>query len=69
MMGLFIGAFIFLFIKISFNVTAGNTTLEIGSPWMVYIMAFIAGYQQNVLYDIIKQVLKLFKIGGEDRQI
>jgi hypothetical protein len=65
-MGLFIGAFIFLFIKIGFNVTAGNASLEIGSPWMVYILAFIAGYQQNVLYDIIKQVLKLFKIGSDD---
>jgi hypothetical protein len=65
-MGLFIGAFIFLFIKIAFNVTAGNTTAEIGSPWMVYLFGFIAGFQQNVLYDIVKQMLKLFQIGKSE---
>ena len=65
-MGVFIGAFIFLFIKIGFNVTAGNPGIEIGSPWMVYLLGFIGGFQQNVLYDIVKQVLKLFKLGSDD---
>lgn len=68
-MGIPIGVFIFLFLQIGFNIAAGSTQ-TIQSPFMVYLLAFIAGFQQNVIYDIVRQVLKLFKIGGDsDRSV
>ena len=67
-MGLLIGLFIFLFVKIGFSVTAGDPGVEIGSPLLVALLGFVAGFQQNVLYDIVRQVLKLFKIGDNEKE-
>jgi hypothetical protein len=61
-MGIPIGAFIFLFIQIGFDVTAGATEIDIGSPFFIYLLAFVAGFQQNVVYSIVREILRLFKI-------
>lgn len=67
-MGILIGLFIFIFLKIGFSVTAGSTGAEIGSPFMACLLGFIGGYQQNVLYNIVRQILQQFKIGQEEEK-
>ena len=67
-LGLLIGMFVFLFVKVGFNVTAGSVTVEIGSPWIIFLLSFVGGFQQNVLLNIIKQVLKLFQLGGDEEE-
>ncbi len=60
-MGLPIGAFIFLFFKLSFSiVTTGNA--QVDSPWLLFALAFVAGFQQKVLYELIRQFLKRLRI-------
>lgn len=67
-MGMPIGVFIFLFIMVGFNVTAGSVEVAVGNPFLVYLLALIAGFQQNVVYSIVRQVLRLFKIETEEKK-
>lgn len=61
-MGMPIGLFIFLFVKVGFNVTAGAVDVNVGNPFIVFLLALMAGFQQNVVYSIVRQVLHLFKL-------
>lgn len=65
-MGLPIGAFIFVFIQIGFTITAGDPNVQINSSWMIWLLAFIAAFQQNVFYNIIRQILRQFKIADDE---
>jgi hypothetical protein len=64
LMGVPIGMLIYLFINtgIQLTVAAGQ---DISNPLIVYTLAGVAGYQQNVAWDIIRQILKAFKLGGD----
>ncbi len=65
--GAVVGLFIYGVIQVGlFSMTNGN----IVSPFIIYILAWLGGYQQNVLTDIIKRLLKTFEISSseEDRE-
>ena len=68
LLGFFVGMFIFIFLKLGVVVSVGGTNADITSPFFVYALGFIAGFQQNVLYDIVRQVLKLFEIGNREEE-
>jgi hypothetical protein len=61
-MGIPIGAFIFLFINIGLKVTVGSPDINVNSPFVIYILAWVAGFQQNVVYSIVREILKLFRM-------
>ncbi len=60
-MGIPIGVVIFLIVRIGIGFTVEGV-LDFASPYAIYMMAWIAGFQQNILYEIIRQILKLFRI-------
>jgi hypothetical protein len=63
-MGLFLGAFSFLIIRAGlFSLTSGGgSSAAITSPYFLYVMAWIVGFQQNVAYDIVRRVLGIFRV-------
>ena len=62
-MGIPIGVVIFLIVRIGIGFTIEGV-LDFASPYAIYMMAWIAGFQQNVLYEIIRQILKLFRVNN-----
>ncbi|GAB4525064.1 MAG: hypothetical protein Fur0018_09190 [Anaerolineales bacterium] len=63
--GAVVGLFMYGVIQVGlFSMTDGN----IVSPFIVYILSWLGGYQQNVLTDIIKRLLKTFEIGASPEE-
>ena len=60
-MGIPIGVVIFLVVRIGIGFTVEGA-LNFDSPYGIYMLAWVAGFQQNILYEIIRQILKLFRI-------
>lgn len=62
--GLTIGSVIYIILKIGLNITAGSINAEVGSLFLPCLLAYLAGFQQNVFLDLAKQLLKQLKVGG-----
>jgi hypothetical protein len=63
-MGAGIGAFIYWIMRAGMiSLTNGQSQL-ISSPFVIYILAWLAGYQHNVFTSIVKRILKVFELGG-----
>lgn len=61
MMGLGIGAVIFIIMRVGLlSLTMGGSQ-QIASPMVIYILSWLGGYQHNVFTDIVKRVLKAFE--------
>ena len=58
--GMPIGVVVFLLVRIGIGFTVEGV-LNFSSPYAIYMVAWIAGFQQNVLYEIIRQMLKIFR--------
>lgn len=62
-MGMFLGIFVFLVMRVGLlSLTLGSGTQEVSSPFAIYVLAFIVGFQQNVAYGLMRRVLKVFQI-------
>jgi hypothetical protein len=62
-LGIALGGFIFLIIQAGFlSLTAGETTEGIKSATVIYVMAWISGFKQNVVYEIVRRILDVFQI-------
>jgi hypothetical protein len=67
LMGIGVGAVSFAILRAGLlSVTGPGQT--IASPFILYILAWLAGYQHNVFTDIIKRIMKVFKI-EEEREV
>ncbi len=66
LMGMLLGGVMFLFIKGGLIAVTPESGADIDSPYIIYILAWIVGYQQNVAYDIIRRVLRVFRIQGAE---
>jgi hypothetical protein len=67
-MGLVLGAFVFLVTRFGIlSLFTDAESLEISSPFVIYILAFVVGYQQNVAWDLMRRVLKVFQLGEDSR--
>ncbi len=65
-MGLALGAFVYLVMQAGLlSLTAGEAQ-SITSAAMVFVMAWIAGFQQNVAYDIVRRILRVFRIAESE---
>lgn len=66
--GFVAGAFVFLVIRLGvFSLTAGAQT-AITSPLIIYALAWLSGFQQNVIYDMVKNLLATLKVGPNTEQ-
>jgi hypothetical protein len=60
-MGIGVGAVIYLILRAGLlSITGPNQ--DITSPLIIYLLAWLAGYQQNVFTGIVKRMLKVFEI-------
>ena len=67
-MGAGIGAFIYWVMRAGMiSLTNGQSQL-ISSPFVIYILAWLAGYQHNVFTTIVKRILKVFELGETTTQ-
>ncbi len=68
-MGITLGVFIFLVIRAGmFSLTAGASSQGITSAFAIYVMAWIAGFQQNVALDIVRRILRVFRLEEEKKE-
>jgi hypothetical protein len=63
-MGIGIGAVIYLIMRAGLLSLSGPGE-AINSPLIIYLLAWLAGYQQNVFTDLVKRLLHVFKIEEE----
>jgi hypothetical protein len=61
-----VGAIIFMIIRAGLLSLTGPS--NISSPFIMYVLAWMGGYQQNIFTDIVKRVLKLFEIGKKEEE-
>jgi hypothetical protein len=67
LMGIGIGAAVFAILRAGLlSLTGPGQT--VASPLMMYIVAWLAGYQQNVFTDIVRRLLQVFKLGGDEER-
>lgn len=59
-MGAAVGLFIFALLQIGVLSIAGETTVR--SPFVIYVLAWLGGYQHNIFTGFLKRVLKAFEI-------
>jgi hypothetical protein len=68
-LGTFLGAFVFLVVRAGMiSLTVGSETQEISSPFVLYMIAFIVGYQQHVAYDLIRRIIRVLFQLSEDNE-
>lgn len=66
LMGVALGAIIYLFVSAgALSITSGG---EISSPMIIYILAGLSGYQQNIFTDLVKRMLKALELGGDEEE-
>jgi hypothetical protein len=65
-MGALLGAFIYWVLRAGLISMTGGEVKTIDSPYIIYILSWLAGYQHNVFTSIVKRLLKILEIGSED---
>jgi hypothetical protein len=56
-MGVGMGAVVYLFLHVGlFSIVGADT--DIASPLVIYVFAWLAGYQQNIFTDLVKRMMK-----------
>ncbi len=65
-MGAGVGLVVYMILLGSLNSMMGGSPQGISSPIIIYLLAWLAGYQHNVFTDMIKRILKVFEsqLGG-----
>jgi len=68
-MGVALGGFVFLVIQAGFlSLTAGATGGEaIQSALVIYVLAWVCGFKQNVVFEIVRRILDVFKVNSESK--
>jgi hypothetical protein len=62
-MGIGMGAVVYLFLHVGlFSIVGADA--DIASPLVIYVFAWLAGYQQNIFTDLVKRMMKTLM--GED---
>lgn len=59
--GLITGLFVYLILQAGLISLTGTSNIQ--SPMIIYVLAWLTGYQQNVFTELVKRVLKVFEIG------
>ncbi len=67
-MGIALGAFIYIIMQAGLLAMTAGTQNAMNSAALVFVLAWLSGFQQNVAYDIIRRVLKVFGISENERK-
>ncbi|GIV66111.1 MAG: hypothetical protein KatS3mg047_0504 [Bellilinea sp.] len=69
LLGIALGAFVFLVFQAGFfSLTAGTEeSVAIRSALVIYVFAWVSGFKQNVVYEIVRRILDVFRVelGGK----
>ncbi len=65
-MGIALGAFIYIIMQAGLIAMTAGTQSSMNSAALVFVLAWLSGFQQNVAYDIIRRVLKVFRISENE---
>ncbi len=65
LMGVGTGAVVFLFMHVGLNSIIGPNG-EISSPFVIYVLAWLSGYQHNIFTDLVKRMMKTLM--GDDKK-
>ncbi|MEW6502483.1 MAG: hypothetical protein AB1457_00810 [Chloroflexota bacterium] len=69
LLGIALGAFVFLVFQAGFfSLTAGTEeSVTIRSALVIYVFAWVSGFKQNVVYEIVRRILDVFRVelGGK----
>ncbi len=68
MMGVVMGAFVFLIVRAGLFALLPNSETQIQSIWLVYAFAWLAGFQQNVAFDLVERVVKVFALSRDSER-
>ncbi len=70
LLGVALGAFVFLVFQAGFfSLTAGvEDSVTIRSALVIYVFAWVSGFKQNVVYEIVRRILDVFRVelGGRN---
>lgn len=68
-LGISLGGFVYLVIQAGFlSLTAGASGGEvIQSAAVIYVFAWICGFKQNVIYEIVRRILDVFRVNTEEK--
>lgn len=63
-LGIALGGFVFLVIQAGFLSLTASTTggNAIQSALVIYVLAWVCGFKQNVVYEIVRRILDVFKV-------
>ena len=68
-LGVGLGAFTFLVFQAGFfSLTAGGEVENIQSPSVIYLFAWITGFKQNVVYEIVRRILDVFRVESKPEE-
>lgn len=69
-LGVGIGAFVFLIIQAGFlSMTGGSSGNEpITSAAVIYVFAWVCGFKQNVVYELVRRILDVFRVNGNKEE-
>lgn len=63
-MGIVLGAFVFLIVRASLFALLPSSEAQIQSTWLIYALGWLAGFQQNVVYDLVGRLVKILEVEG-----
>lgn len=68
-LGVALGGFVFMIIQAGFfSLTNGSSNgQQIESAAVIYVLAWICGFKQNVVYEIVRRILDVFKVNPEEK--
>jgi hypothetical protein len=66
LMGMVVGLFIFAALQVGVISISGSEAVQ--SPFIIYLLAWLGGYQHNVFTDIVKRLLKVFELGEKKEE-
>lgn len=55
--GIILGAFVFLILRVGISSLVPGTEGEIQSAWLAYVLGGLAGFQQNLVYDLASRAV------------
>ncbi len=61
-MGIVLGAFVFLVVRAGLLALLPGSEAQIQSTWLLYALAWLAGFQQNVAYKLVERLVSIFDV-------
>ncbi len=68
-MGMGVGIAVYLFMRTGLlSILGSDPDSNITSPIVIYVLAWLAGYQHNIFTEIVRRMMKVFRIESEEKE-